>query len=152
MMDRAWKPPTLRSSSLQTPFRPITVMNTMSPNFKRRINFVLQTMRLLILGAIIEGTSATVFAADPTPPSKIDPTPGQPTLNEENVDKAIKMLREKSAEQEKLLAAAKAAAGDDQPTPKSPVDNVSEKTLYSFRAENVELKTALARFARANNL
>jgi len=127
----------------------------MSPNFKRRINVVLQTMRLLVLGAVIEGTSATVFAADQASPLKTAPAPGQPTLTGENLDKAVKLLREKVAEQEKaqMLAAAKSAAGDDQPAPKSPVESAAEgKTLYSFRAENVELKTALALFASANNL
>src|SRR6266516_3651563 len=35
----------------------------------------------------------------------------------------------------------------------TPVEKASQgKTLYSFRAENLELKTALAVFARANNL
>src|SRR5258707_1165352 len=155
MMDRAWKLPTLQSSLLRNSISCSTVMNTMSPNCNRRVNFVLQTMRLLVLGAMIEGTSAAVFAADQASPLKTAPAPAQPTLTGENLDKAVKLLREKVAEQEKaeMLAAAKSAAGDDQPAPKSPVESASEgKTLYSFRAENVELKTALALFARANNL
>src|SRR5439155_19439019 len=71
-----------------------------------------------------------------------------PPLDDENWEKALKLISPKT-NAARPSAAGLPPAGEP---PKSSIDTLSEgKTLYSFRADNVELRTALALFARANN-
>src|SRR5947208_3146356 len=118
--------------------------------FNLRVDSALGKALPMLAAAILHGSSPWAFAqtTNENAGAKNGVGAPQPSLKDENWEKAIKLLQEKTATTAKVSPAA-----NDQTPPAAPSGIASDnKTLYSFRADNIELKTALALFARANNL
>src|SRR5437867_13349490 len=88
----------------------------MSSNCSLRINFVLHLIKLLTLGAMASGSVPLLLAqAEPQATPKKETGAPPATLDDENLEKALKLLREKMAEVEKTHAVATVA----EPLPKA---------------------------------